>query len=166
MPFPRPDDLQTVYDLEIDQECRLSPAEGETVERAFQRLKLRTAKYASKDRYYRLKIEDNFIFIQRIKKEFRGKLCDFLKMKPGTQILLKTKPTDSDVTKARNKAQYLGGYNFSTKRDRKGYYEAHKDRIGRLVIICSMSAMGEYDEQLSDSWWNWPMTQLWEGEWK
>jgi len=166
MPFPRPDDLQCVYDLEIDQECWLTPSESESVARTFERLKLRTAKYAAKDRYYRLKIENDKVVVQRIGKEHRGKLCDFLKMKPGTQILLKSNPTDSDLKKARNKAQYLGGYHHSNMRDRKGYYEAHKDKFGRLVIVCSMSASGEYDERLADDWWNWPMVQLWEGEWK
>ncbi|MFP5433655.1 hypothetical protein [Sphingobium sp. ba1] len=155
-----------MYDLEVDQEWRLSPGDGETVEQAFARLKLRTAKYATKDRYYRLKIEFDEIVIQRISKEFRGKLCDFLKMESGTQILLKTNPTEEDFKKARNKAEYLCEYYTSNRRDRKGYYESHKDKSGRLIMYCAINAMGERKEGLSEDWWNWPMVHLWEGEWK
>ncbi len=103
----RKEPFSTIFDLPVGAETVVLPNVGETLDSAMKRLKKRLEKYHSEDRYYRMKAVDQQIVIQRILKEHRGPLADYRIMKPGTMMLVQSKPTAAHHKKAARLCEQL-----------------------------------------------------------
>lgn len=107
--------FQAMFDLPLGETILMDPKPGETVEAALARLKLRGTKWRAKGRAYRMKIVDHQIAIQRLELGRHLKHADWWLLKGGERLLLKEKPSQADVKKAKATADYLN----ITRRERE-----------------------------------------------
>ncbi|WP_312490301.1 hypothetical protein [Sphingomonas sp.] len=171
----RPGPFERIYNLAIGDEATAWPKPGEPIEKALQRIKVRLAKYAAEGRYFRAKIEGNAIRVQRTCEGQNTKIGDWLMMKAGDRLLLKTNPTPADIKKARGSCDYINGRgrrkvgHLPLPERRSALKAIHggwiivPDRQGRLVVECFEDTDGKMiDHSLGDAA---PLRQLWAGEW-
>lgn len=156
--------------LSVGEDLLVSPDEGETVDQALNRWRRRLSRQRDKTVSFRSRIDGAQIRIQKTAAGRNRKTADLIMMEAGTYLLLKTKPTPSDVKKAQNLASYATGkikgpLNKNGKPESCCWLPA-KDRQGRLLIVCVCDANGRCDDKAQEVA---PpgavITTRWEGEW-
>jgi len=164
---------QEIYNLPIGGEATARPKPGEPLDKALKRIKDRLAKYAAEDRYFRARADDGLIVVQRTREGHNTSIGDWLMMKPGDRLLLKTKPTPADVKRAKDQCDYVTGTRAWNKKKhlsgsdylavRSGVWGVLIDGQGRLVVECATDEDGNsYERSLGDAA---PLRHLWTGEW-
>lgn len=157
-----------IYDLPIGGEIEVSAIAGETAEAALRRLRVRTSKWI--DRFYRLKVTGSSVCLQRTLPGQHTKMGDWLMMMAGDRLLLKSCPTERDVKKAWDAANYLSGVRPMRLRDRGqgdlsrgGHWRTFLDEERRLVAECVVDVDGRYIRVPTTR--SAPLRLLWRGEW-
>ncbi|MEG3093167.1 hypothetical protein [Sphingomonas sp. PB1R3] len=170
----RPSPYLHIKNLPIGGEATERPETGETPEKALKRLKDRFAKYAKEGLHFRAKIDGDVIRVQRTREGHNTKVGDWLMMKAGDRLLLKTSPTPADIKKARGSCDYMATREWNKikhlslaerhyQRIRSASWSITPDRQGRLVVECWTDVDGkEIDNTLGDAA---PLRTLWTGEW-
>ena len=171
----RPSPYLHLKNLPIGSEATERPNPGETTERALRRLKDRFAKYAADGFHFRAKIDGEVIRVQRTREGHNTTTGDWLMMKAGDRLLLKTNPTPADIKKARGRCDYLNergwkkfGHLPSAERRQalntlRGCWLITPDRQGRLVVECWTDVdCNEIEDTSGDAA---PLRTLWAGEW-
>ncbi len=171
----RPSPYLHLKNLPIGGEATERPETGETPEKALKRLKDRFAKYAAEGLHFRAKIDGDVIRVQRTCEGHNTKIGDWLMMKAGDRLLLKTNPTPADIKKARGSCDYINGrgwkkFGHLPLAERRcamdalpGGWIIVPDRQGRLVVECFEDTDGKtIDRTLGDAA---PLRILWAGEW-
>ncbi|TXC69605.1 hypothetical protein FSB78_00485 [Sphingomonas ginsenosidivorax] len=128
-----------LFDLPVGGEMIITPNNNEAPQAALERLKLRACKWKAQDRAYRMRIDGSVIRAQRTPPGRNGKLSDWLLMKAGDRLLLKTKPTVTDIKKAWGTAVHLSSTSTAESRSRvlhKGMWHTALDTQGRLFALC------------------------------
>lgn len=131
--------LEELFNLPIGSEMVIAPDAGETEEHALKRLKLWASKRKPDGRAYRMKIDGNVIRAQRTLMGRNTRLSDWLLMKAGDRLLLKSKPTKVDKKKAWGTASHLNSLCHSKRAPGQingGQWETAVDRNGRLFALC------------------------------
>lgn len=160
-PFP----FNDLFELPIGGEMIISPDTNETPEDAYKRLKHRACKWKSQDRAYRMKIEDGQVHAQRTPMGCNGKLSDWLVMKAGDRLLLKSKPTTADEKKAWDMCNHISGPRnrdkFGKYAKARGLWATVRGRQGLIVLRVSdgQETMPGYFEI------DGPAVAGWYGEW-
>jgi hypothetical protein len=160
-PFP----FNELFELPIGGEMVISPNSGETPDAALKRIKHRTCKWKSQDRAYRMKLLDGQVYTQRTPMGCNGKLSDWLVMKAGDRLLLKSKPTAADVKRAQDMCSHINGSRnldkFGNRPKRRGQWEPVRGRQGLLVLRVTddQGTMPGYIEM------DGPAVVGWHGEW-
>ncbi len=172
----RPGPFEQIYNLPTGGEATARPKAGEPIDKALQRIKVRLAKYAAEGRYFRAKIDGDVIRVQRTREGHNTKIGDWLMMKAGDLLLLKTNPTPADIKKARGSCDYINGRGWDkikylplAERQRlgptlpTGCWLIFPDRHGRLVVACCTDEDG--NTIVRDPGDTAPLRTLWAGEW-
>lgn len=172
----RPSPYLHLKNLPIGGEATERPVTGETAEKALKRLKDRFAKYAAQGFHFRAKIDGDVIRVQRTREGHNTKIGDWLMMKAGDLLLLKTDPTPADIKKARGSCDYINGRGWDkikhlplAERQRlgptlpTGCWLIFPDRHGRLVVACCTDEDG--NTIVRDPGDKAPLRTLWTGEW-
>lgn len=157
------DDL---FNLPIGGELAIAPDTGESVERALERLKGWASKQRAHDRAYRMKIDGGVIRAQRTPMGRNTVLSDWLLMKGGDRLLLKTKPTKADIKKASGTVDHL--VRPRHKQSLPGYvdwglWDTRLDRQGRLIAMCFRDRDGNWAPNDFEA--DGPSAVGWNGEW-
>ena len=158
--------LEELFDLPIGNEMAIAPEPGETVEHAFKRLKLWASKRKPQERAYRMKIDGDVVRVQRTPMGRNTPLSDWLLMKAGDRLLLKTKPTAADIKKAWGTASHLSSPRHVTRAPGEwnvGHWVTDLDREGRLFALCIMDKDNNHIPGIFDIIG--PSTVGWYGEW-
>ena len=157
------DDLFT---LPIGGALVIAPDTGESAERALERLKGWASKQKAHDRAYRMKIDGEVIRAQRTPMGRNTVLSDWVLMKAGDRLLLKTKPTKADVKKASGTADHLLCPRHKERlpgHKSVGLWHTGLDRLGRLIVLCCEDKDGN---RMSGHWeLDGPAVVGWNGEW-
>ncbi|WP_322965874.1 hypothetical protein [Sphingomonas fuzhouensis] len=157
------DDL---FNLSVGGELAIAPETGESTERALRRLKGWASKQKAHDRAYRMKIDSGIIRVQRTPMGRNTVLSDWLLMKGGDRLLLKTKPTKVDIKRALGTVDHLGSQTYKHRlpgHTAKGAWYTGVDRQGRLIAMCIQDKDGNYAPP--DIEVNGPFVVGWNGEW-
>lgn len=131
--------FEDLFNLPIGGELVIAPEAGETAEHALKRLKLWASKQKCHDRAYRMKIDHCVIRAQRTPVGRNTALSDWLLMKAGDRLLLKTKPTKADIKKASGTADHLLCPRHKERlpgHKSVGLWVTGLDRQGRLIALC------------------------------
>ena len=158
--------FKELFDLPIGSEMVVEPNASETGEHALKRLKLWASKQKPLDRAYRMKIDGEVIRVQRTPMGRNTPLSDWLLMKAGDRLLLKTKPTAADIKKAWGTAEHLNSPRHVKRASGEwnvGQWTTALDREGRLFTLCvtdkDNNTMKGHIEVVG------PSTVGWNGEW-
>lgn len=82
-----------MFDLPIDAYLLIQPDNGETVERALKRIKVRASKYRAEGRAYVVAVEGGAVRVQRVEMGTSKKYSAWEGMKAGDTILWSEDPT-------------------------------------------------------------------------
>lgn len=158
--------FKELFDLPIGGEMAIAPNSGETLEHTLKRLKQRASKWKPQDRAYRMKIDGEVIRAQRTQMGRNTVSSDWLLMKAGDRLLLKTKPTRADIKEAWDKAEHLNSPRHIKRvpgERRYGQWETGQDRQGRLIALCVEDRDGHMMPGYIEL--DGPSTVGWNGEW-
>lgn len=160
--------FEELFNLPVGSELAVVPNPGETVAVALKRLKLWASKQKGQDRAYRMRIDGDIVRVQRTPPGRNTPLSDWLLMRAGDRLLLKTKPTAGDRKKALGTADHLLGLYRSrapdgTRRRRSGNWITGLDSQGRLIALCGVDLDGNGWDGNGD--FNGPSYVGWNGEW-
>ncbi len=156
-----------LFNLPMGAELVVAPNAGETIEVALKRLKLWASKQKTFDRAYRMRIDGSAIRVQRTPPGRNTPLSDWLLMRAGDRLLLKTTPTAADRKKAIGTAEHLTSWrppsaNGESKRV-PGMWLTGLDARGRLIALCAEDRDGNCCDD--DCEFNHLSYVGWNGEW-
>lgn len=127
--MPRSTELQEILDLEIYDSVLISPKKDETVQRALQRLKLRTSKYRKYEKSFVVEAASDRIRVTRIPFGTSKRFWRWLRMGLGEIMILEEEPTLKDSLAAYHAAEYFNG-----ACDLAGNWRTGLDAMGRLYV--------------------------------
>jgi hypothetical protein len=162
----RSEPFEKLFNMPIGGEAVIPPNINETGEHALSRLKLWASKQKPHERAYRMRIDGEVIRVQRTPMGRNTPLSDWLLMKAGDRLLLKTKPTAADIKKAWGTAEHLNSPRGSSRKPGErnvGQWTTALDREGRLFSLCITdkddNTMAGHIDIVG------PSTVGWNGEW-
>ncbi len=158
--------FDALFNLPVGSEQAIAPDTGESAEQALKRLKGWASKQKAHDRAYRMKIEGEIIQVQRTPMGRNTVLSDWLLMKAGDRLLLKTKPTKEDIKRASGTVDHLRNQKYKqclSGHPTKGGWDTRLDRQGRLIAMCFEDKDGNWAPNDFDA--NGPYIVGWNGEW-
>lgn len=158
-----------LFNLPMGGELVVAPNAGETIQAALKRLKVWASKQKGRDRAYRMRIDGGAIRVQRTPPGRNTPLSDWLLMKAGDRLLLKTNPTAADRKKAIGTADHLTSWrppaaDGESKRV-PGMWSTGFDARGRLIAFCAEDRDGKWCDDDDDYGFNHPSYVGWNGEW-
>lgn len=158
-----------LFNLPMGAELVVAPNAGETIEAALKRLKVWASKQKSLDRAYRMRIDGSAIRVQRTPPGRNTPLSDWLLMKAGDRLLLKTSPTAADRKKAIGTADHLTSLRARSANGEAqplpGQWSTGLDARGRLIAFCVADRDGNWCDDDDDCGFNHPSYVGWNGEW-
>lgn len=151
MARPASADSLKLRELAIGEDTLMQPKPGESLERALLRWRNRLSREAFD---YRARIDGEGIRIQRTLPGKNRQTADLAMMKPGTYLLLKTRPTPSDMKKAQDTASYathrIGNLDSKYGRYVRGSWLPMTDQHGRLLIYCFEDLDGNREDHVPE----------------
>lgn len=129
--------FKEMFDLAIGRDVLMHPMEGESIEAALKRLKVRASKYRAEGRSYRLTQEGDTIRVQRVPFGTTNKLASWEGMIAGEQILLNDRPTPKQIAAAKQSVNYL-----NSVKEGRGVWHADTASDGRLFVTCLVDRQG------------------------
>lgn len=155
-------------ELAVGEDMLMQPKPSEPLERALLRWRNRLSREAFA---FRARIDGGAIRIQRTLPGKNRQTADLAMMKPGTYLLLKTRPTPADAKRAWDMASYATSHIGNLDPRYNGYVQGSwlsmTDQHGRLLIYCFEDVDGNSEDHVpagfvpADATVNLP----WGGEW-
>lgn len=134
------EDTERILKLEVGEEALVLPHTAEPLDKALIRWRKRLALWRKKGLSFRSRIAGDAIRIQRTVTGRNRQTADLWLMKPGSYLLLKSKPTPADVKKAWDLQDYafkeVGVVDPAHPFRNNGMWLHFKDQFGRLMLVC------------------------------
>lgn len=143
MPRTRTGNFKALRELEIGQEIAIEPEASEGVRQLIKRLKARVAKWSNEGFSYRFKIDGSRVIAQRRPAGQRARYADWWDLEQGEALILKERPTEADIKRAKAAENYMNLVRNDRARSRgedtgtrtSDFWGVGVDIQGRLIAV-------------------------------